>query len=296
MLKLIIGVDDSADLITGYGSGAVVRVERSTDGLSWSEITTIAIVSGTSRHEYWDATGTTSHSYRFRYSKASPSVATDYSGYTTIEAVTSSVQQWATAATMKLRMGIADSTDDDILTQYAMEANQWLHGRIGRPVGPVASTTYFFDGEDTILGGKCLPVPMGVRTVTSLAVRSATGDAYTSIPSSDYHLRPRVQARDVGWPATQLWLTDVASSSNTWGTLFPRKGYDAIQVTATAGFDEHPADLVELANRLAISSMRARAYGTGESYAVGEDGERVFEREMSARDWGTVKFYRGLRV
>lgn len=297
MQKVTVNVDDAADLITGYGTGALIRIGRSSDAVTWSEITTIALSATVSRYEYWDATGTSSHYYRTRYSKASPSVDTDYSLYSdTVQYAASSVQQWATAATMKLRMGIADSTDDDLLTQYAMEANQWLHGRIGRPVGPVASTTYFFDGEDTILGGRCLPVPMGIRTVTSLAVRSATGDAYTSIPSSDYHLRPRVQARDVGWPATQVWLTDVASSANTWGTVFPKSGYDAIQVTATTGFDEHPADLVELANRLAISSMRSRAYGTGESYAVGEDGERVFEREMSARDWNTVKFYRGLRV
>lgn len=299
MQKLVINVEDPADLLTGYGAGALIRVERDTSSAftGATEITTIAIVTGTARYEYWDATGTSSHYYRVRYSKASPAVATDYSSYSdTFQVTTSDVQEWATAARMKLRMGITNSTDDDLLTQYAMEANTWLQGRIGRPVGPVASTTYFFDGADVIADGRCLPVPFGVRSVSALAVRSATNDAYTSIPSSDYYLRPRQQHRDVGWPATQIWLTDVASSANTWGTRFPTTGFDSIQMTATGGWEEQPADLVELANRLAVSAFRARAYGTGSEYVVGEDGERVFEREMSARDWGTIKFYRELRV
>lgn len=299
MLKLAINVDDPADLLSGYGAGALIRVERASTSafLDATEIMTIPIVTGTSRYERWDTTGTSDHWYRVRYSTASPAVATDHSDYSDGFQVTASdVQAWATPAGMKLRMGIDDSNDDDLMWQYAMEANSWLQGRIGRPVGPVASTTYFFDGSDVIADGKCLPVPFGIRSVSALAVRATTGDAYTSIPSSDYFLRPKPQARDTGWPATQVWLTDNPSSGNGWGTRFPCHGFDAIQMTASAGWDEQPADLVELAHRLAVSSFRARAYGTGAEYVVGEDGERVFEREMSARDWGTVRFYRELRV
>lgn len=211
---------------------------------------------------------------------------------------------YASTSTIKRSMGILlradgspDVTDDALLDVYAGEANTWLEGRIGRPIGPVSSATYFFDGAATIHDGRCLPVPWGVRTVSALAVRSATNDGYTSIPSSDYFLRPRTQDRDTNWSATQVWLTDVQSSANTWGTRFPTSGFDAIQMTAELGIAAAiPADLEQLAVRLAVSAFRARAYGTGSEYVVGEDGERVFEREMSARDWGTVKFYRELRI
>jgi len=204
---------------------------------------------------------------------------------------------YASTSDLKRAMGITDVTDDVLLARYADEANTWLEGRIGRPVGPAsASTTRFFDGTNVRRKGRVLHIPGGVLAIGSLAVAAGTGEAYHSVPSSDWFLRPYEWERDSGWGATEVWMTDNVSSANEWGGLFPTSGFAIAQAFALYGLMHAiPADLSELATRLGVSAYRARAYGTGGEYAVGEDGERVFEREMSARDWGTVRFYRELR-
>lgn len=211
---------------------------------------------------------------------------------------------YTSTSNIKLALGIAtlagggaDTVDDALLDTYASEANTWLEGRIGYPVGPSqTSTTRFFDASAVGGGGRYLRVPGGIRSVNAIACAAGTGGAYYSVPSSDYFLRPYDHERDSGWPATRIEVTDSPSSVNEWGSVFPTTGYRVIQVTGSWGFDAIPSDLAQLATRLAVSAFRARAYGTGSEYVVGEDGERVFEREMSARDWGTVKFYRELRI
>lgn len=107
MLKLAINVDDPADLLSGYGAGALIRVERASTSafLDATEILTIPIVTGTSRYERWDTTGTSDHWYRVRYSTASPAVATAYKDVTgsaettfTQQAGESADQMWAAIA------------------------------------------------------------------------------------------------------------------------------------------------------------------------------------------------------
>ncbi len=107
MLKLVVNVDDPADLLTGYGAGALIRVERASSSTfsGATEITTIPLVDGTSRYEKWDTTGTSSDWYRVRYSTSSPSVATDYKDVTgsaettfTQQAGESADQMWAAIA------------------------------------------------------------------------------------------------------------------------------------------------------------------------------------------------------
>ncbi len=68
-----------------YGAGALYRIERSTDsGVSFSEITTGAVVSGVYSYLYYDATSASGYQYRSRYSKATPLFSTDYSEYSAV--------------------------------------------------------------------------------------------------------------------------------------------------------------------------------------------------------------------
>lgn len=195
-----------------------------------------------------------------------------------------------------LASGAADTTDDAILDRYVSEANTWLEGRIGFPVGPSeTSTTRYFDGRHVSRDGSTLWVPEGIRSVNAISVADSTGAAYRSLASSDWVLRPYTWERPVGAPASSIELSD--SPSGQYGsTVLPRSGLRVIQVQGSWGWDSIPSDLSELAVRLSVAAFRAGAYGTGETYTVGEDGSRVFEREMSSRDWGTVNRYRHMRA
>ncbi len=77
-------VEKPAEVLSSglFGVGALYRIERSIDnGLTYSEVTTGAIVSTTTAYSYQDLTGIEGYKYRARYSKATPVLSTDYSDY-----------------------------------------------------------------------------------------------------------------------------------------------------------------------------------------------------------------------
>src|SRR3954465_10621204 len=82
-IRLRIKVPDPADVLSGYGAGALLRIERATSETgSYAEITTLPVVAGTVTYEYWDASGTTTRWYRTRYSGTdTPTPSTNFSGY-----------------------------------------------------------------------------------------------------------------------------------------------------------------------------------------------------------------------
>lgn len=204
------------------------------------------------------------------------------------------VQAYCTSTTIKARLTVTvtDTEDDPLLGVIAGEANDWLEGRIGYPVGPIASEERLFDGSDTTYGGRCLPVyPWGVRTITQVRCASSTGGAYTTLAASDYMIRPPTHRRRTGWPGFEIWLSDTGSL----GT-FATYGFDVIGVTATWGWDAIPAALSGLATRLGVALFRSRSYGAARNYAVGEDAvASVAAEELSASDWRTVFKYADLK-
>jgi hypothetical protein len=68
---------DPADLIEGYGSGAKIYLDSSaTQGGVYANVTSEALVAGTTQHEFWDPNGSTTTWYKVRVGRAAPSTAT----------------------------------------------------------------------------------------------------------------------------------------------------------------------------------------------------------------------------
>lgn len=201
---------------------------------------------------------------------------------------------YAVASSAKVRLGITDTNDDDLLVNFCSQVNGWIESKTGRPIGPDTTSTYTLDGYDALEDGRLLLFPRGIVSVSTLEVTTNTGAAFTTVPASDYFLRPTSNEREPGWPATELWMTDIPSASNTAPYFFP--GFGTIRITGVFGWAAIPQDLIDVALTLVVASYRARGAGGGDSITIGVDGERTFERALSYKDRMTIERYRSRRV
>src|SRR5690348_16861094 len=98
------------------------------------------------------------------------------------------IGSYATAAALKARMNITDTTDDTVLGLICDQVNAYIEGpqACGRAIAPISSAVYTFDGD----GSTCLYYPKGIRAVSLLEVAYYTSGAYTTLDSSQYFLRP----------------------------------------------------------------------------------------------------------
>ncbi len=291
MQQIIIDVADPDDYLAGFGAGALIRVERDTSASfgTTTEVTVIDIVSGQTQYEYWDATGASTHYYRVRYSKASPSVSTDYSDFSAVFQVGSGPLEYVTEALLKEQVSITDAVDDTLLSVICDRVNQYVESYTKQPIGPIASATYTYDGDNLTRIFAAQPTDArtngigGLRAVSLLEIAPQTGAAYETIPSTDYFLRGR---HGVSGPYRWLCLSDhpVTSTHRT----FP-KGRATVRVTATAGWVAIPDDLTETAINIARNEWNARQMGATE--VIDQDGQPFVPRYVSGRDRETLRRY-----
>jgi hypothetical protein len=187
---------------------------------------------------------------------------------------------YATRAGVKVRLniGTADTTDDALLDTVCGQINGWLEDKMGRQVGPIASTTYTFDGD----GSDELYVPIGIRAVTELKIADQTGGDL--VAETNYVVLPRVQDRRPGWPGFYLRLTDLAP------VRFCR-GYGTVTVTMTAGWDAIPTSLTEVAEVAIVRAWAARQSGQTDISGTDENGNPVVSRYISGKDMRTNTRY-----
>lgn len=193
---------------------------------------------------------------------------------------------YATAALVKARLGITDTTDDTLLGSIVDQVNQFIespHGT-GRIVAPVNSATYLVDGN----GLRRLSFPRGLRAVTELAIGDYTGDTRDVIASTDYFLRPLAQDRAPGWPALWLELSNLPAGAHS---VFAA-GYETVSITATTGWSAIPDDLADVAITTAVRAWAARQ--TGQADIVGSDdtGAPLVSRYVAPYHWAAIKAYR----
>src|SRR5689334_8707587 len=98
----------------------------------------------------------------------------------------SAIGSYVTAALLKTRAGITDTTDDTLLGVICDQVNQFVEGTTGRVLAPVASVARVFDGN----GQRCLRIRQGVRTITTLELAYYTGASYITLDASQYFTRP----------------------------------------------------------------------------------------------------------
>jgi hypothetical protein len=203
--------------------------------------------------------------------------------------VATAIGTYAELANVKARLNIADVADDAFLQRVCDQVNQTVETKTGRILAPIAQVAYTFDGADAIEGGRLLPIPIGIRAIAQLEIALYTGAAFSIIPATDYFLRPTPQERDPGWPATELWLTDLPSANNPV-PFFP-PGFANVRVTATWGWPAEPDDIIELAESLAVRRWQARQSGQNDQVGTDQFGEQTISRLLSRDDWHTLMKY-----
>lgn len=196
--------------------------------------------------------------------------------------MTTAIGAYATAAGLKSRLGISDTTDDTVLGSVCDQVNQYIETFTGRVLAPVTSATYLLDVEEET---DRLHFPRGLRSVSAVSVGDYTGATKVALTSGDYFLRPAAHDRRPGWPATWLHLSNMGSR-----TTFP-EGYDVVSVTATTGWDAIPDDITEVALTAATRAWHGIQAGQQDIVGTDEMGRPMVSRFFSARDLGTLRTY-----
>lgn len=282
-------VDNPEELLNAgaYGPGAVIRLQSAaTSAGPFASVTTVPIVSGTRSYTLYDQAGTITTWYRTRYENSGGTLLSDFSA---LFQVGSSGIVDLPDVKRRLNIDPTDTRNDEDILDLISDVTSWVQSTTGRSFAPDPTTVYTFDGFDALEGGRMLPVPRGIQSVSLLEVALYTGAAWVTVPAGDYFLRPDLSQRDPGWPATELWMSNIPSSGNTTPVFPP--GFANIRVTGVFGWASIPGDIHDVTLNLVISSFRTRSAGGTETVRVGMSGERTYDRQLSYKDSRTIARY-----
>lgn len=282
----------SAELLTMFGAGALIRWEYSADNSSWSEGGTEAIVSGTEVYVIEYLAGTSATYLRSRYSKASPSVAADYSGYSDVTqggAWTAYATITDLTETMDVPTGTGSSARRNLLADLLIKGRERIDSdcfrtflRVPQVSGTV--TVYCdvrYSGYSSLVSAIGHPYTVDGRaldivSVTSLWYRERETGTYTEIAAGDtgYYLEsgygPGIAGTD--WPYEDITL----SPSSATRTTFPT-GKRAIKIIGALGFPRIP-EMVGHANiDKARQDYRSGPGGGAQQRGVNQFGVPIFE-------------------
>ena len=267
-------VDDPQDILDTYGAGAVSRIERGTTSAMTdaAEITTVAVVATTTEHEYKDATGAAgTHWYRLRFSTATPSVSTDYSGYGPVFQAGSPGGEVLALETVKTWQTLTDAVDDPWLPIAIGAINRSAIRMIGVDIGPSPDTTRTYDACDAVRDGRRLWIPGGIRSFTTVEV-SYDGTTWVDV-TAYLRIGPASQARAAGEPGAYIEFLPYLS-----GNVASFAGYHYVRITGTAfqtfGWDAYPMDLVQTC-AAALQRLYADRQGRG-AFPTETDAARYF--------------------
>ena len=198
---------------------------------------------------------------------------------------------YATPANVKNRLGITSSDHDAVLSRMCDEANTEIEGNTHRAIGSSSVTSQLIDGFGIHIqsGGYVIDYPPGIRSISTLELRLTTGGSYSTIPSTDYFIRPEEPFRDPGWPGFYIHLTDLPSSGNEVPSI--NGAFGAVRLTAAIGWAQMPSDLRGVAEVGVSRAWRAKEAGYQDDSGVDELGEITVSRFWSSRDWRIIRRY-----
>ena len=199
---------------------------------------------------------------------------------------------YATPANVKSRLGITTSDHDATLSKMCDEVNTYIESVTRRAIGSSSVTNQLIDGYGIHIqsGGYVIDYPPGIRSITTLEARLTTDGSYSTIPSSDYFIRPEEPFRTPGWPGFAIYLTDIPSSGNSVPSL--QGAFDAVRLTGGIGWAQMPADLRGSAEVAVSRAWRAKEAGYQDDSGVDELGEITVSRFLSAHDYRIIRRYR----
>lgn len=164
--------------------------------------------------------------------------------------------------------------------------------------GVAAKKVYVFDGFDALESMKMLPVPLGITSISSLEVATfsagqggatTTNITWYQILGSDLFIRPAPQDRQPGWPATEVWITNVPTPSDTTPSFYP--GFNNVRIDGALGWPAQPDDIIECALNIAVALYRARGSTGGDIVHIDTMGTQVINRALTYEDRLTIQRY-----
>jgi hypothetical protein len=167
----------------------------------------------------------------------------------------------------RLGIDIADTDDDALLAELITDVSDWIADYV-RPAYLIAETAQTFYLDTT--AGSVIPFPRGIRTVTSLSIASSSqpddgSGTYVAVAATDIYLRPAIQDRKPGWPATAIVLAGAT------GRLVTAK--NGAKLVGDTGFSAVPARVQEVALNAISQAYVTRARQAGG--VIGEDDTPV---------------------
>ena len=285
MQKLTINVDEPDDLLSGYGAGALLRVERDTTAAFTApvEVTTIALVATTRQYEYWDVNGASGDYYRTRYSTATPSVSTDYSDYSDVFQA-GQINVYATLDDVTETMSVAssDTAKLNLLADLLVDATDQITRMCGRSFfrSPQISGTetrlYHVRNlrERSLVRavGRGLDIVPG--SITSVEIADQTGGTYTTVAAGSTGYWTDPQNPDAGFPIEDIVLSRIGATY----LVYPY-GDQIVRITAAFGWAAVPALVKRATVDLAREWFR-QGPGGGGPIGIGALGQPIFGSGM----------------
>lgn len=279
--------ETAADLLTGYGAGALIRFERAAvQAGPFSEFTTTALIAGLETYELWDTGGATSSWYRVRYSNAGNTLQSDYGDAFQIgEGLIVDLED------VKLRLTGAGTINDEherLLLRFIRALTVGIQGEgTGRQFvrSPAFGTTTAL--LDVRRQTRTLRVPKGIAELTQLEVATQTGGAFTVVPTADWFLDPPEPERDPGWPATMITLSDIPTGSVD--RFWP--GKRVVRTTWALGWARVPEDVAVIAESAVMRYWQARGSGVATALGTEDFGGRIL-RWLSPEEREKLAWYR----
>jgi hypothetical protein len=293
VISLYVEEPDQIRNAGAYDTGALMRIQSSsTEGGTYADLTgtgatpTVAIIAATRAYTAYDPAGTTTTWYRTRYENAGGTRVSEWASPFQVQA--EEAGPWlCSVADVKQRLGLTDTPDDEWLQEQIVAVTdeiETLTGRRLRPDPPTGDKTVYLDYSGD---GTTLWLPRGVRSVTYLGVASTDQPAdgsgtYTDVTTYAY-VDPPEHERSPGWPGTRITLA-------AWGYQF-YAGHRTVKLTGAFGWATVPAPVRAIAELCVVSAYRGRSSGGATSYTIGVDGERTYNRLLTAADMKTLRYY-----
>ena len=197
---------------------------------------------------------------------------------------------YATTANVKTRLGITSTDKDALISRLCEEMNTYVESVTRRAIGSSSVSSEVIDGWRRQEDGYVLPYPRGIRSISTLEMRLTTTSDYSTVPATDYFIRPEEPYRTPGWPGFEIVMTDIPSSGNATPTIEVAIG--AVRHTSAIGWAQMPADIRGVAEVGVSRAFHARQAAYADDVGTDELGEITVSRYLSTHDWRILKRYR----
>ncbi len=251
----------AADLLAEFGAGAKVYVYGSPDNVTYSAVTSAAIVTGTDYYELYDAAGVPGTTwYKFHVGDSLESLTSQFSD----PWLSTSLTAYATVDDVDETMNLGDGGKrlnliSDQLVDVSMAVDVATGRQFYRSPQVTGTETFYIDvltsGTTSLAiasdfrgcsDGKALDIV----SVTTLEVRDSETSSYTTLTvDSDFFL---MQGRGPGVSGIDWPFEDIERVSYTWPT-----GLRAVRITGVRGFPRVPTAV----KRAVVSEVRNRIRG-----------------------------------